>query len=479
MVEVGLRDVTVLRDGRRVLDRITWRVRTGETWVVVGGNGAGKTQLLRLLAGQVWADSGLVEYQLGDECLPVPFEVLRHVSYLGPERQDRYERRGWDFSVSAVVATGIYGTDIPLERPTAADRVRVRRQLKALGLTALARRRFLSLSFGQRRLVLLARALVAEPGLLLLDELLAGLDAGHRQRVLRWMGSAAARRVGWVLSTHRPDEVPGLPARRVALRSGRRVRSPAVAASPTGAAPRSAACAASSEAGAGTPLLLLQRASVYLDYRPVLRQVSMRIDAGQCWVVHGPNGSGKTTLLRAVYGDWPFSSGSTVRRVAVERGVPLSAFRERCALLAPHQHAEYPRATSALDAVASGLRASYGLDGPVTVAERRRARQALRLAGMQRHGARTLATLSYGQVRRVLLARALVNRPQLLLLDEPFAGLDRAARSALQRALARFLGGGGALLLTTHHRDEWPAGTTHELHLDRGKVVYCGNARIA
>ncbi len=472
-----MRDVSVLRDGRRVLDRIAWRVRTGDAWVVVGGNGAGKTQLLRLLAGQIWADSGLVEYRVGDECLPVPFEALRHISYLGPERQDRYERQGWDFSVSAVVATGIYGTDIPLDRPTAADRARVQRQLRALGLAALSRRRFLSLSFGQRRLVLLARALVAEPGLLLLDELLAGLDAGHRRRVLRWMGSPAARRVGWVLSTHRPEEVPALPARHLALRSGRRVRFPRRVAPTTNASLRSAAPAASSARPFGETLLALRRASVYLDYRPVLRQVSMRIDAGQCWVVHGANGCGKTTLLRAVYGDWPFSAGSSVRRIGVERGVPISAFRERCALLAPHQHAEYPRATSVLDAVVSGLRASYGLDGPVTVAEQRRARQALRLAGMQRYGARALATLSYGQVRRVFLARALVNQPQLLLLDEPFAGLDRAARSALRRALARFLGGGGALLLTTHHRDEWPAGATHELHLDRGKVVYCGTAR--
>jgi iron complex transport system ATP-binding protein len=87
---------------------------------------------------------------------------------------------------------------------------------------------------------------------------------------------------------------------------------------------------------------------------------------------------------------------------------------------------------------------------------------------------RTMAELSYGQARRVLFARAWAREPELALLDEPFAGLDRTTRADLARRLNAWLAEGGSCIIATHHREEWPAHTTHVLELACGRAVRSG-----
>jgi ABC-type molybdenum transport system ATPase subunit/photorepair protein PhrA len=233
----------------------------------------------------------------------------------------------------------------------------------------------------------------------------------------------------------------------------------------------------SPDAAGAEPLVQLEHASVYLDYRPVLRGISLSIAAGECWVVHGANGAGKTTLLRTVYGDHPVASGGRIRRRGIAPGVPLSEFRRRCAIVAPHVQGDYPRTSPVLEVVASGLRASYGLDEPMQVEELAAARAALRGFGLLSRARTPLASLSYGQARRVLFARGWVLDPQLLLLDEPLAGVDARTRTLLLRQIDARVGQGAAVLMSTHHRDEWPASVSHEIELSAGRAVYVGPVR--
>jgi ABC-type molybdenum transport system ATPase subunit/photorepair protein PhrA len=127
----------------------------------------------------------------------------------------------------------------------------------------------------------------------------------------------------------------------------------------------------------------------------------------------------------------------------------------------------------AMEAVASGRYASIGLNDPITAGDRKHAERALRRFGIFGLRQRTLAELSYGQARRVLFARAWAREPALALLDEPFAGLDRATRADLARRLNDWLDAGGSCVIATHHRDEWPAHTTHVLELEQGRAVAC------
>ncbi|HEX9138864.1 MAG TPA: ATP-binding cassette domain-containing protein, partial [Steroidobacteraceae bacterium] len=210
-LEVALSRIRLRLTGRSVLHDLSWRIRPGQRWVLIGANGAGKTQLMKMLAGDVWptpGGPGRRTYRWRGERFDEPFGVKEQIAYLGAERQDRYEHYQWNHRAEAIVGTGLYRTDIPLDRLTAADRSKIHGLLAKLGILPLARRRFLRLSYGERRLVLLARALAWRPALLLLDEVLNGLDELNRQRVLRLIHLLRHRSLPWVLATHRLEDIP-------------------------------------------------------------------------------------------------------------------------------------------------------------------------------------------------------------------------------------------------------------------------------
>ena len=478
---VELRGLQLHRDGRPVLRDVSWTVRPGERWVVIGANGAGKTQLLKILSGAVWPDAlpGTRCYRRGRARFETPHEVMQDIVYVGPEQQDKYQRYQWDLPVAALVGTGVARSDIPLRRLAARERARVRAALRALDIERLARRRFLSLSWGERRLVLLARAQAARPRLLLLDEALGGLDPLQRRSVTRWLARQRQRTRSWILSTHRAEEIPRAATHLLRLEGGRVIESrllratdrrPAAKKTDVGADERRRRVGRRPPDAAddATPLVRFVDASLYLDYRRILEHVNWTVCAGDCWVVTGANGAGKTTLLRALWGDFGPALGGRIERRGIAPGVPLEQFRQRCGWVAPSLQTEYPRHWRALDAVVSGLHASVGLNEAATPAERRRAHAALREFGLSDLARRPLAELSYGQVRRLMFARAWVNRPQLLLLDEPFGGIDAATRADLLRRIEALRARGVAVVLSTHHRDEWPDPVTGLLRLARG-----------
>src|SRR3954462_8734780 len=155
-LSVSLSHVDLDRDGRAVLRDVSWRILPGQRWLVIGGNGAGKTQLLKLISGAVWPkpDRGSRRYRLQGESFDTPAGVAEEIAYVGAERQDRYEHYEWNFRVHEVVGTGIQRTDIPMRALEPAEQRRVAALLGRLDIGALAERRFLTLSYGERRLVL-------------------------------------------------------------------------------------------------------------------------------------------------------------------------------------------------------------------------------------------------------------------------------------------------------------------------------------
>ncbi len=483
-LSVTLRRIDLDRGGRAVLRDVSWRIHPGQRWLLTGGNGAGKTQLLKLVSGAVWPKPtahGLRRYRLKGEAFDTPAGVADEIAYVGAERQDRYEHYEWNFRACEVVGTGLHRTDIPTQALTDAEQRRVSGLLGRLGIAGLAQRRFLTLSYGERRLVLIARALASRPRLLLLDEVANGLDARNHARFLAWLGSTARSPMPWVFATHRRGDVPDVMTHMLELERGRvrlsaamsaaRARKLLVQEAPAFLAP--VARRRARQPGRRRTLVTLRRANVFVDDVQILREIEVEIAAGECWVLHGPNGSGKTTLLRTLYGDHAVASSGSITRRGIEPGVPLEKFKLRTAYVAPHLQTWHVPKMPVMEVVASGRHASIGLNEPITAADRRHAESSLRRFGIFGLRNRTLAELSYGQARRVLFARAWAREPVLALLDEPFAGLDRATRADLAQRLNRWLEKGGSCMIATHHRDEWPARTTHVMELEQGRAVAC------
>src|SRR5580693_5174723 len=229
---MSLHAVSVRRGGKWVLRQISWRLRPGERWALLGDNGAGKTQLLKLLSGDVWPTPGGPRaprrtsshaagrwYRAGRRPVDL-IDAKTRVAYVGAELQDKYARYGWNLSVRDLVATGLQRTDLLLLPVTAADARRVTATVRACGLTRHAGRKFLTLSYGQKRLALLARALVQHPDWLLLDEFYNGLDALYRRRIDAVLAAARRRGQSWVATAHRALDVPRGTRRMLELAAG-------------------------------------------------------------------------------------------------------------------------------------------------------------------------------------------------------------------------------------------------------------------
>jgi molybdate transport system ATP-binding protein len=283
-----------------------------------------------------------------------------------------------------------------------------------------------------------------------------------------------------VLSTHRAQDIPRHATHLCRIGGGRILARQRVTKLPVESVARRRAGArreASDKRADAHTLITLHRATVWRAGVAVVKKVSLQIRGGDCWVVHGANGSGKSSFIQLLYGDLGPALGGSIVRAGIHSGEPLELFKRRVGLVAPELQALHPRYLDANEVVASGRHASIGLNGALPSAERVAIRRSLRSVGAAKLEQRAIRTLSYGQLRRVLFARALAHEPDMLLLDEPYAGIDPATRASLRTLVDRKLQSGVTVVMATHHRDEWPAATSHELELDRSRVVYCGPVR--
>jgi zinc transport system ATP-binding protein len=205
--------------------------------------------------------------------------------------------------------------------------------------------------------------------------------------------------------------------------------------------------------------------------RPVLRGVSLTVEAGEVVAVLGANGSGKSTLVRAALGLVPLQAGS-----AALFGTPLRRFRgwRRIGYVPQRVGAGSGVPATVREVVAAGRLARRGFLRPPAARDRDAVAAAVAAVGLADRSDEPVGTLSGGQQQRTLIARALAGEPELLVLDEPTAGVDAASQAAFAEALRGFVAGGGSVLLVAHELGPLEPLVTRAVVVHHGAIVHNG-----
>jgi molybdate transport system ATP-binding protein len=473
-------NVDVCLDGQPVLSNVSWRLLRAEHWVIFGGNGAGKTTLLKLMRGEIspMPRKGRRIYRLG-EPQRTAVGIKERIPLVSPEAQDRYLQLEWKRRVDEVIFSGFRGADYACSCPTQQQREWAEQLSVQFGVADLWRRDVQQLSTGELRRVLIARALVCRPPVLLLDEACDGLDVRTRRLLLGALNCVARAGTQIIYTTHRTEEfIPAL-THALVLRNGRiswrgRVgRLPGIARG--GKRPKQSLLTSTATKYRGRePLVRIARVNVFLERRLVLRDVAWELRAEQNWAILGANGSGKTTLLKLICGDVHPARGGLVKRFEFTPRNTLWETRQRIGSVSPGLQANYRQELTGRQVIASGFFSSIGLLHRVTKKQHRRVEALLEAFDATRLGGTSVLKMSYGEFRKILLLRALVHNPAVVACDEPFDGLDSEAKGTFCAALDRVARNGTRLITVTHHIDELPQSTTHALVLEKGRIVCQG-----
>ena len=225
-----------------------------------------------------------------------------------------------------------------------------------------------------------------------------------------------------------------------------------------------------------SPLINLVNVSFQRKGCTILSDVSWRIETGQNWALLGANGSGKTTLLKIITG-YEWASRGSIYVLGNHFGeCMLGELRKTIGWVSSIVNTQLPAKDSAVQVVLSGLEASMGLYRDFEKTEFAKAYQALEVIGGIGFAEQRFGTLSQGEQQRILIARALINQPQLIVLDEPCIGLDPAAREKFLQDIGKLTVKKNApgIIYVTHHIEEIYPWIDHALILKNGRVLGFG-----
>ncbi|MFL5341347.1 MAG: ATP-binding cassette domain-containing protein [Gemmataceae bacterium] len=467
--------VTVNRPGGAAIFRdLSWTAHVGEAWAVVGPTGSGKTTLTDLLLGRRRPDAGTISWPRFDQ----PADAIRRVTFKEDSWLFSYRRHYYQQRFNFIEPQDDLSLDDFLRAGSAATGTEVYAAASRLGIDELRPLSLIKLSNGQARRARIARALLAKPRWLLLDDPFLGLDAAGRADVAELLHGLVRGGLP-VLLVVRPEDVPAWVTNVLELHGEN--PSPGPFLKRRGENDFHPSPSASGEKGLrvrgvaareDTPIIELQHVTVAYGGRRILHDVNWTVQAGERWAVLGPNGSGKSTLLSLLCGDHPQAYANDVRLFGQRRGSGESIWdvKRRVGFVSPEQHLYFSGALTAAQTAATGF---FDVLVPrLTSAEQdeivRSLFEQFRLTLL---AGRPFSQLSTGEQRLVLLVRALVKSPPLLILDEPFQGLDRDAIGLARRWLDSHLRPDQTLLFVSHYADEIPTGVSRRLNLESGRVV--------
>lgn len=455
-----------------ILKEINWNVNPGEHWAIMGHNGSGKSTLAKILAGRLPAIGGRVVF--GDNGAGYPtrqlisFEKLQNI--MGRIRmQEELNCYSGQSNKPILLEDVLYTFETPAD-----DEGETAGAVFGIKDTELFKRDLRTLSAGEVRKLLIMHLVRTRPEILILDEPFENLDDAGRKMLTDFINRLLPDLKLLVVISHRVDEIPAAVTHVLGLKEGRALFAlPKTQALQAENLERLFSRPAISQnrfcpLPKGEKLVELTDCHVRYGAKTVFSNLNMTIYENEHWAISGPVGAGKTSLLTLITGDHPQSYANNIRLFGKKRGSGETIWdlKKVIGYVSFNSHLTAEGGQSALQIVLSGFFGTNGLFKTPHVDQTKAAEAWLEHFGMERLKQRAFRTLSYGEQKRTLLARAMVKKPRLLVLDEPFCGLDMSFRITLKNELNRIAARGlSTILMVSHHGDDLPECISRHMRL--------------
>ena len=478
-MRISFQNINISLAGRKILDTISFEIKTGEQWALVGESGSGKTTLAKAIAKQLFF-SGDIEFvnELNQES-PIKIELIDQQHRFKNKfntNQFYYQQR---FNSSDAEETITVMEEL---KEVSSDEADIQCWTKTFSLDQHLDKSLLLLSNGENKRLQLTKALLRKPDLLILDNPYVGLDTAGRKQLSSTLDKLSEKGLKLIIIAQEQD-LPNCITHVAVLHQGSLIecREPM----------RSTQTIIPEAQINQDPLLLsniLQASTCFFETavkmvnvniaynnKHVLKNINWEVKKGEKWAISGPNGTGKSTLLSLINADNPQGYANEIYLFDKKRGTGESIWdiKKNIGFVSPELHLYFEKEITCFQTIASGLFDTIGLFRKLNPIQKELVDKWMELFGIEEVGHKTLQTLPLGIQRLILLGRALIKNPALLVLDEPNQGLDQNQTERFKQILDSICNNREiTLIYTSHYSEEWPNCIQQQLKLEAGEILY-------
>jgi molybdate transport system ATP-binding protein len=452
---------------------VNFCLNEGEHIAIVGRNGAGKSMFVDMITGRHPAFPDMVKYAFDE-----PYNHLKHISfrdtYGGDNDRTYFLQQRWN-QMEIDEETPTVGSKLEEAYQLAGEDTPERRTLQQhiyelFHLDELLDKYIILLSSGELRKYKLASSLFTQPKVLIMENPFIGLDAETRDQLKTLMEMLAKEQgLQIILVLAKTDEIPDFITHIVEVQNLRVLpkkvhKMDGSFCVKTGFTQKEPSILYTEE------VIRFNKVTIRYGERTILKDLNWTVRRGEHWSLSGQNGSGKSTLLSLVCADNPQSYACDISLFGHKRGSGESIWdiKKHIGYVSPEMHRSYKQNIPAIEIVASGLKDTIGLYTRPHEAEKAQCRKWMEVFGIGELAERKFMEMSGGEQRLVLLARAFVKEPDLLILDEPLHGLDNVNRKMVKAIVDKYCGEPSrTLIYVTHYQEELPDCIDHALFLSR------------
>lgn len=475
----------------RLAEPVDFQLCDGEHIAVVGPNGGGKSMFVDMLTGRHPLLMNPPEYDFTPSIKPFVSDNIKHITfrdcYGGDNEHTYFLQQRWnqtEIDESTPTVESLLEEAYALSGIDSHEHRQLQKHLYTLfHLDSLLDKYIISLSSGELRKFQLTKVLLTDPRVLIMDNPFIGLDAETRAQLAHLLKTLASERaLQIILVLSKEDDVPDFITHVVEVKDSivHPKKTLQTWFEQKAELPSKMLDNEKEKAILSLPyfnneyqteqVIDMKDVSIRYGNRTILKDLCWNVKNGERWSLSGQNGSGKSTLLSLVCADNPQSYACDISLFGIPRGSGESIWdiKRHIGYVSPEMHRAYNRDIPAIKIVASGLKDSVGLYVNPSEEDYEKCRFWMWVFGIEKAEQRTFLKLSSGEQRLVLLARAFVKDPQLLILDEPLHGLDTANRQLVKEIVDVFAQRKNkTLIYVTHYQEELPTCINHHLQLTK------------